>query len=262
MMVKLNDWLPMPRFLLRKNALVSILNAISIDNKKCLEIGYGAGEILKLIAGRGAKVTAFDFSEEAANVAKHRISSFSKKENICFTSDIDEIGRGEYDCVIALEVLEHIEDDELSFSQWLDYLKPDGSLIISVPAHMAKWGDSDVWAGHYRRYEKLELIRMCEKNDVLIEQLWNYGYPLSIVLDRLLHSSKKNEVKDIESKGISNDELSKHSGIKRDNKLIYRMLSNDLMLAPFYLLQKLFYKYDFGAGYILHVKKGSDVRKV
>lgn len=262
MTVKYDDWLPMPRFLLRKNAITSILNNIDIKNTKCLEVGYGAGEILKLIADRGAKVTGFDFSEDAAEVAKQRISSFSNKNNIIFTANSDDLNQYEYDCLFAFEVLEHIEDDQACFTQWLNYLKPGGSLVISVPAHMTKWGDNDVWAGHYRRYEKDDLIRMCKENDVSIRQLWNYGYPLTIVLDKLLHSSKKNEAREIQSKGISNDELSKHSGIKRDNKLIYRLLSNDVALFPFYLLQKLFYKTDLGSGYILHVKKGDDNKTI
>lgn len=252
---KYGNWLPMPRFLLRKSALNSILKNMNLKNKKCLEIGFGAGEILKLLASKDARVTGFDFSEDAAEIARKRTNKFQKKENISITTNLDEIKQENFDIILALEVLEHIKDDHLVFSQWLKYLKPGGSLILSVPAHMDKWGDNDVWAGHYRRYEKNELIAMCDENNTSILQLWNYGYPLTIILDKLLHSSKKNEVEDIKSTNISNDELSKKSGIKRDNKLIYRLLSNDIALFPFYILQKLFYKNDIGSGYILHLQK-------
>lgn len=252
---KYDNWLPMPRFLLRKNALNSILKGITLKNKQCLEFGFGAGEILKLLASKGANVTGFDFSQDAAEVAKNRIIGCNNSGNISIKTNIDEIKQGEFDIVIALEVLEHIKNDHEVFTQWLKYLKPGGSLILSVPAHMDKWGDSDVWAGHYRRYEKKDLIAMCNENNTSILQFWNYGYPLSIILDRLLHSSKKNEVKDIKLTDISNDELSKKSGIKRDNKLIYRLLSNDIALSPFYILQNLFYKKDISSGYILHIQK-------
>lgn len=252
---KYDNWLPMPRFLLRKNALSSILKSMNLHNKKCLEIGFGAGEILKLLAAKEANVTGFDFSQDAAEMARQRISGCKNNNKINIKTNIDEIEPGEFDVVLALEVLEHIEDDKQVFSQWLKYLKPGGSLILSVPAHMAKWGDNDVWAGHYRRYEKIDLISMCEENNVSILKFWNYGYPITIILDKLLHGSKKNEVENIKNTDISNDELSKQSGIKRDNKLIYRLLSNDISLFPFYVLQKLFYTKDFGSGYILHIQK-------
>ena len=255
MSVKYDNWFAMPRFLLRKNALITMLKHLNLNEKDCLEVGYGAGEILKLIAEYDAKVTGFDFSEEALDLVQHRLNTFHKKDNIHLTSDEEELKIGGYDYVFAFEVLEHIKNDQWTFSKWLEYLKPGGSLFLSVPAHMKKWGDSDVWAGHYRRYEKKELIQLCVNNDAVIKELWNYGYPLSIILDKLLHSSKKNEVRMIGSSAVSNDERSKKSGIKRDNKLLYRLISNDLMLYPFYILQKLFYKTDLGSGYILHILK-------
>ena len=249
-----NNWIPMPRFLLRKNALIKILKGIKLNNMNCLEIGFGSGDILKLIASKGSFITGFDFSNKAVEIAQQRIHNFKWKKHIRITKNIKDIAHSSYDIVMAFEVLEHIKDDELEIDNWLSYIKPGGSLILSVPAHMSKWNASDIWAGHYKRYEKNELIKMFEKRNIEIIKLWNYGFPLSLVLDKLLGAAKKNEVKGYDE-NTNKAELSKNSGIDRKNKLIYRMLSNDIALSPFYLIQSMFFNSDKGSGYILHVKK-------
>lgn len=243
----------MPRFLLRFNALKHILKNKQIANTKSLEIGFGSGEILKYMAKEGADVTGYDFSRQAIEMATERISQTKYVKNISITNDESVLIKGHYDFVFAFEVLEHIEADEQALNQWLGYLKPGGSLIISVPAHMSKWCKNDVWAGHIRRYEKQQLISMCEGKNLTIKQLWNYGYPLTIALDKLLDMSKKNIQLQSNNSTQEKIKLTKNSGVDRDNKLIYRMISNDWVLYPFYLLQRLFFNRDMGSGYILHV---------
>lgn len=244
----------MPRFLLRKNALMRIFKKMHVQNSQCLEFGFGSGYYLKYFADRGAKITGFDFSPAAVNLAKHTIHNCCHPENVIFAESATKIETQSFDLVLAFEVLEHIENDIDTLDQWLSYLKPGGSLILSVPAHMSKWNDSDVWAGHYKRYEKKELINYSKSRGLELVSLWNYGFPLSLLLDRILGVAKKNEVSTYDQ-SIDKAELSKNSGVDRKNKLLYRLLSNDIALFPFYLLQRIFFNFDLGSGYILHLKK-------
>lgn len=249
-----NDWVPMPRFLLRKDAFKRTIKKIPLKNKNILEVGFGSGEILKMMASYGSNVTGFDFSSEAADLAKERIASDNNSNNITITQDESNLLKNHYDLVIAFEVLEHIEDDSEVFKRWLSYVKPGGSLIISVPAHQSKWCKNDVWAGHIKRYEKIDLINLCKDLRLPIKNLWNYGYPLTIVLDEMLNNLRnvnKNDLHNSDEK----IQLTKKSGIDRKNKFIYRLLSNDFALFPFYILQRLFFKKDLGSGYILHAIK-------
>lgn len=250
-----NRWLPMPRFLLRQNALKLLLKNEYIYEKNSLEIGFGAGEILKLMANKGALVTGFDFSKEAIETAKTRLSTHEYREKISITNDETSLQNNYYDYVLAFEVLEHIEDDESAFDKWLKYLKPGGSLIISVPAHMSKWCKNDVWAGHIRRYEKHQLLSLCKGKNITVNQLWNYGFPLTIALDKLLNNNRKGIPLHQTTNSEQKIELTKKSGIERENKFIYRVLSNDMTLYPFYLLQRLFFNRDLGSGYIMRVTK-------
>ena len=253
-LVKNNNWLPMPRFLLRKNAFKQTIKNLSLGNKDILEIGFGAGEILKMMANYGSNVTGFDFSNQAVELAKERVANHKNSNNITVTQNESDLIKNHYDIVIAFEVLEHIEDDSKMFKHWLSYVKPGGSLIISVPALKSKWCKNDVWAGHIKRYEKLDLLNLCKDSQLSVKCLWNYGFPLTIILDRALNNLRnenKNELLSSEKK----IELTKKSGIDRKNKLIYRLLSNNIVLFPFFILQRLFFNKDLGSGYILHAIK-------
>lgn len=255
-MNKKKYWYPMPRFLLRLNAIKSTLEKNELAGKQLLEIGFGAGEMMRWAARKGAHVSGFDFSLGAQKLAIDRLGNeYIKEKNIKFLTSDSQIKLGSYDFVFAFEVLEHIEDDVNALKAWLSYLKPGGTLILSVPAHMSKWCPNDEWAGHFRRYEKEKLMAMIAAMGVDVRYFWNYGYPASLILDKFLN--KKWSTDDDKDAVVHDDKIenSKKSGIDRPQKLIFRLLSNNFFLFPFFLLQKLFYKTDKGSGYLVHVKK-------
>ncbi|MGH7965439.1 MAG: class I SAM-dependent methyltransferase, partial [Candidatus Binatia bacterium] len=55
-----------------------------------------------------------------------------------------------FDIVLALDVLEHIDDDVASLREAARLLKPDGLLVVTVPALPSLWGSQDV-VSHHRR---------------------------------------------------------------------------------------------------------------
>jgi len=56
------------------------------------------------------------------------------------------------DTVIALNVLEHIEDDRLAFSELYGLLAPGGKIVLQLPAHRLLYGTLDTHLDHFRRY--------------------------------------------------------------------------------------------------------------
>lgn len=50
------------------------------------------------------------------------------------------------------DVLEHIEKEQDFLRQIHKYLKKDGLLVLTVPAHSWLWSGEDRYAGHFRRY--------------------------------------------------------------------------------------------------------------
>lgn len=61
---------------------------------------------------------------------------------------------GEFDVVLALDVLEHLDDDAVGLAEAHRLLKPGGLLLVTVPALPSLWGQQDVVSHHRRRYTK------------------------------------------------------------------------------------------------------------
>jgi len=68
-----------------------------------------------------------------------------------------------FDFISALDVLEHIKNDQLAISEISRILKRKGILVITVPHRMKFYTDQDHLIGHYRRYEINELISFFNK---------------------------------------------------------------------------------------------------
>ena len=59
--------------------------------------------------------------------------------------------QGRFDCVVAVNVLEHIDDDVGALTRIRSWLVPDGWLFIFVPAHPLLYGPLDAKARHVHR---------------------------------------------------------------------------------------------------------------
>jgi SAM-dependent methyltransferase len=67
-----------------------------------------------------------------------------------------------FDAVLALNVLEHIEDDLSAMVHMRRMLKPGGIAIIEVPASPGLFDLFDSWVGHHRRYRMRDLTARLE----------------------------------------------------------------------------------------------------
>jgi SAM-dependent methyltransferase len=64
---------------------------------------------------------------------------------------------GAFDLVVALDVLEHLDDDRAAARELARVLVPGGALVVFVPALRILWGLQDDVSHHRRRYRKREL---------------------------------------------------------------------------------------------------------
>lgn len=58
------------------------------------------------------------------------------------------------------DVIEHIEDDIQFLNELYDIIPKNSRIFINVPARMKYWSQTDLFAGHYRRYENSDLNRI------------------------------------------------------------------------------------------------------
>ena len=57
-----------------------------------------------------------------------------------------------FDLATTLDVVEHIDDDVAALAELRRVLRPDGVLLVAVPAFMFLWGKQDEVSHHKRRY--------------------------------------------------------------------------------------------------------------
>lgn len=74
---------------------------------------------------------------------------------VCGT--IDSVASRSFDCVLYIDVLEHIEDDHGELARARQCLIPGGLLIVLSPAHQWLFSPFDRAIGHYRRYDRRTL---------------------------------------------------------------------------------------------------------
>ena len=67
------------------------------------------------------------------------------------------------DTVLCINVLEHIEDDVDALRHMGQLLRPDGRLLLLVPAGPYMYGTLDRALGHFRRYDRPRLQRVVEQ---------------------------------------------------------------------------------------------------
>ncbi|WP_262401354.1 class I SAM-dependent methyltransferase [Actinomadura sp. CNU-125] len=81
-----------------------------------------------------------------------------------------------FDLALALDVLEHIEDDGARpAAELARVLRPGGTALVSVASDMALWSARDVAAGRVRRYGRRALVELLEGAGLLVERVWSRG---------------------------------------------------------------------------------------
>lgn len=248
-------WVPAPRFAMRRRRILDLLNGYPVG--KLIEIGPGAGALLRDLTQKGFMCTGYDTSPSALKVAKLMVGEFPNAE---ISHSPSSHWASSFDYLLSCEVLEHIEEDEKALNDWLTYLKSGGFAIIAVPSHQAKFGPLDKWAGHYRRYDKLEFVTLLKNSGLEIIHFESYGYPLAnitsffrnIIIDRSGHMTMAKD----------NKTDTARSGVERDvESKLYRFQTNFLgraIMRVAFKIQYLFRNTELGDGFIVIAKKNEE----
>lgn len=142
-----------------------------MEGDRIVDCGAGTGELVRELRGmfehRGIAVIGIEYSEEARKLALER-----KGTALLAGSILDlPLNDAASTVTIALDVLEHVEDDDLAFSEMLRITATGGIIIINVPAFMSLWSEWDVSLGHFRRYSKAMLREVLRPHSMEFEVL-------------------------------------------------------------------------------------------
>ena len=91
-----------------------------------------------------------------------------------------------FDLVMAMDIVEHVGNDESMLRELARVLRPGGMLILSFPLHPDSWTSFDDVVGHLRRYRPHELLEQLAGHGLTLERSAIYGMqPRSRLLSRL-----------------------------------------------------------------------------
>jgi 2-polyprenyl-3-methyl-5-hydroxy-6-metoxy-1,4-benzoquinol methylase len=93
-----------------------------------VDYGGGFGTVARLLAERENDLIVDIYEPYANNFAIERLKQFS---NVQFVSSLNK----QYDCLVSLDVLEHVEDPLKLFSEMINTVRVGGYLIIANHFH-------------------------------------------------------------------------------------------------------------------------------
>jgi 2-polyprenyl-3-methyl-5-hydroxy-6-metoxy-1,4-benzoquinol methylase len=102
---------------------------------KILDLGCGNGNVSAKIAAQGHTVSGVDVSSDGIAIARASFPGISYHSGSVYDDDLLEKIGGQVDCVISLEVVEHLFYPKTLFQQSHRVLIDGGTLLVSTPYH-------------------------------------------------------------------------------------------------------------------------------
>lgn len=135
-----------------------------------LEVGAGLGENTVLL--QNERVRSWHCLEPDPALAATMAAKVGGIPN-CTASigNIATVADRQFDSILYIDVLEHIEADGDEMAAAADLLRPQGHLIVLSPAHQFLFSEFDAAIGHYRRYNK-PLLRACTPLGCRVEKMF------------------------------------------------------------------------------------------
>lgn len=135
----------------REHALSQLSRFVKAPHPTVLEIGTSSGFMLDLL--RKANPNGLTIGSDIVSAPLERLSTRLPGTPL-LRFDLVEcpLPNSSIDASVALNVLEHIEDDKRAVQQLFRVTKPGGIVVIEVPAGPELFNDFDRMLMHYRRY--------------------------------------------------------------------------------------------------------------
>lgn len=192
---------------LSRNAIVyntfqSICNPDNeISGSNLIDIGCGTGGFSSILQTNGFNMTGLDMEAIALDYCRKR--GLTNLYN-CYVHQVKDIlPDTNFKAAFALDVIEHIEDDNKAVSDIYDLLPHGSYFIATVPAYQWLWSNHDVIHMHYRRYTLKNFENLLKTNKFHIKYSSYFNtllFPAVVgkrFLDKLLKKENNSPVDEV-----------------------------------------------------------------
>lgn len=139
--------------------------------KRVLDIGGGVGTVINYYINNVDVCVTTELFDNDIDIMNERFKEYDyfKAYKIDITKDnIEMLKQYKFDTIICTNVIEHIENDKDVVGIMKELLIDGGKLILCAPANSKLFSYMDKNVGHYRRYDKGELVELCTYNGLKV----------------------------------------------------------------------------------------------
>ncbi len=177
--------------------LLAIRDALDLNPKIVLEVAGGEGGLAATLAREGCRVTINDLRTD---LTREALKEYTNGEQITLIGgdmfDLPVARLGQFDLVIASEIIEHVAHPDALLKHLKTFLKPEGSILLTTPngsyfrnklpthAEIKNFTELEMRQfrpdadGHLFLITPHELCRLAEKIGLQVERLSVWGTPL------------------------------------------------------------------------------------
>jgi SAM-dependent methyltransferase len=94
---------------------------------------------------------------------------------------VEELADGGLDCVVLMDVLEHVEDEGVLLRCVRRKLRPNGIALVTVPAFHGLFSAHDIHLKHFRRYQMRQLRDVLQLHGFEVAESFHFYASLYVV---------------------------------------------------------------------------------
>lgn len=142
-----------------------------------LDAGAGIGTFTEILVADNRRVEVIESEPVFLEAIRERFASNAAVSVHAgdLTHQETFAGMQPVDSVLCLNVFEHIDDDVTAMTNLLKQTRPGGNMVALVPAYPWLLNTMDEAIGHYRRYNRVDLVQRLEGAGWNVEKIYRFN---------------------------------------------------------------------------------------
>ena len=170
-------------------AMIKLLEKYDLKGKKVVDAGSASGFYSEYLVEKGAKVTAFDVSDEMVRVTKEKVGDKAEVFKADLTKPLDFLENGSVDYIVCSLILHYVYDMHAVFREFHRKLKSGGKVIFCIHHPFSDFSYYEKAENYYKKEVIHDTWTFGEKE---VEVVF-YRRPLTEIIDSFLSCGFKLE---------------------------------------------------------------------
>lgn len=167
------------------------LQRVAPPGAAILDAGCGTGGLLRALRRmeRGWRLAGTDLSPLACELTRERTGALVLEGSV----EQMPFGSGSYAAIVSCDVLCQVPDPQRALAEFRRVLKPDGALVLTMPAFQWMYSYHDRQVGNLRRYARGELADLLRNAGwrSLSLTYWNMiPFPLAVLRRKIIPAAE------------------------------------------------------------------------